>query len=182
VRVSEQEKEMHLWVRFVVMRNLPVSLADCPSTCDAVCMKPVSARTLCPRHILSLWGVLKETLQKELPSKFLVAFDGWTEGTQHSFGVAASCMKNVDGKETPCQTALSMKPLLADGRTGMRAIDHIDHLSNVLDWCGKSNNNIICHVCNNCAVNQSMAQNLGVPLLGCANHKFNLAVCCCISE
>jgi hypothetical protein len=81
VRVSEQEKEMHLWISFVVMRNLPVSFADCPNTCDVVRMKPVSARTL--RHILSLCDVLKETLRKELPSKFVVVFDGWTEGTQH---------------------------------------------------------------------------------------------------
>jgi hypothetical protein len=72
-------------------------------------MKQVSARTLRPRHILSLWDVLKETLRKELPSKFLVVFDGWTEGTQHFIGVAASYMKNVDGKETSCQTTLSMK-------------------------------------------------------------------------
>ena len=181
VRVSEQEKEMHLWIRFVVMRNLPVSFADCPYTRDVVRMKPVSARTL-RRHILSLCDVLKETLRKELPSKFVIVFDGWTEGTQHYIGVAASYMKTVDGKETPCQTMLSMKPLLADGITGMRAIDHIEHLSNVLEGYGKSNNDIICLVGDNCAVNQSMARILGVPLLGCASHKFNLAVRRWISE
>jgi hypothetical protein len=73
-------------------------------------------------------------------------------------GVAASYMKTVDGKEPPSQTMLSMKPLFADGITGMQAIDHIDHLSNVLEGCGSSNNNIICLVGNNCAINQSMVQ------------------------
>ena len=69
--------------------------------------------------------MLKETPQKELP-KFVVVFDGWMKGTKHYIGVAALHMKTVDGKETPCQTMLSMKPLLVDGITGIRAVDHID--------------------------------------------------------
>jgi hypothetical protein len=181
VRVSDKEKEMHQWIKFIVLKNLPVSFVDCPHTRDIARLKPISARTL-RRHILSLRDVLKETLRKELPSKFVVVFDGWSEGTQHYIGVAASYMKTVDGKETACQTMLSMKPLLTDGITGMRAIDHIEHLSKVLEGYGKSKNDIICLVGDNCAVNQSMARILGIPLLGCASHKFNLAVRRWISE
>lgn len=145
-------------------------------------LKAVSAKTI-RRHLLSLCDVMKETLQKELPPKYVVVFDGWTEGTQHYIGVAASYMKTVDGKETACQTMVSMKPLLADGITGMRDINHIEHLSNVLQGYGRSNNDIICLVGDNSAVNnQSMARILGVPLIGCASHKFNLAVRRWISE
>jgi hypothetical protein len=44
-------------------------------------LKQVSGRTVC-RHILSLLGVLKDTQQRELPSRFvLVLIDGWSEGT-----------------------------------------------------------------------------------------------------
>ena len=107
-----------------------------------------------------------------------MVFDGWTEGTHHyiGLGIAASYIKVVDGKETACQALLSMQPLLADGIKGMRAVDHIEHLLKVLLSYGKSCANIICFVGDNCSVNQSMARLLNVALLGCASHKFNLAV------
>jgi hypothetical protein len=123
-----------------------------------------------------LCDVLKETIQKELPSRFAVVFDGWTEGTHLYIGIAALHINVVDGKETACQTMLSMQPLLADGIKGMQAIDHIEHLLKVLQSYGKSCANIVCLVGDNCSVNQSMARLLNVALLGCASHKFNLAV------
>lgn len=58
----------------------------------------------------------------------------------------------------------------------MRAADHIEHLSKVLLSYGKRCADIVCLVGDNCSVNQSMARLLNVPLLGCASHKFNLAV------
>ncbi len=175
VRVSDREKEMHQWIQFVVMMNLPVSFVDCVHTRAISRLKPISGRSL-RRHILSLRDILKETIQKELPSRFAVVFDGWTEGTHHYIGIAASYIKVVDGKETACQTMLSMQPLLADGIKGMRAVDHIEHLSKVLLSYGKSCADIVCLVGDNCSVNQSMARLLNVALLGCASHKFNLAV------
>ncbi|KAG2773129.1 hypothetical protein PC129_g24574 [Phytophthora cactorum] len=32
-------------------------------------------------------------------------------------------------------------------------------------------------VADNCATNQAIATRLGAPLIGCASHRFNLAVC-----
>ena len=74
------------------------------------------------------------------------------------------------------QTMLSMKPLLADGVKGMRATDHLNHVEKVLETYGKTFDNVLCIVGDNCSVNQSMARILRVPLIGCASHKFNLAV------
>ena len=176
VRVSEQEKQMHQWIQFIVMKNLPVSFVDCTYTRNISRLKQVSGRTV-RRHILSLLDVLKDTLRRELPSRFVLVFDGWSEGTQHYIGVAAAYMKTVDGgKEIPVQTMLSMKPLLSDGIQGMRAVDHIEHLEKVLNSYGKKMSDVICLVGDNCSVNQSMARIMKVPLLGCASHKFNLAV------
>jgi hypothetical protein len=128
---------MHQWIEFVVMMNLPVSFVDCVHPRAISRLKPISGQSL-RRHILSLRDVLKETIQKELPSRFAVVFDGWTEGTHHYIGIAVSFTKVIDGKETACQTMLSMQPLLADGIKGMQAVDHIEHLSKVLQSCLKS--------------------------------------------
>jgi hypothetical protein len=75
------------------------------------------------------------------------------------------------------QTMLSMKPLLVDSIQGMRAQDHLDHVEKVLESYGKTFDNIVCLVGDNCSVNQCMARILDGPLIGCASHKFNLAVC-----
>jgi hypothetical protein len=174
--VSEREQEVAKWIQFVVMKNLPVSFVDCEYTRDITRLKPISAKTL-RRHILDVLSVTKETIQLELPSRFAIVFDGWTEGTQHFIGVAAAYLKpETTGKEKPVQTMLSMKPLLANGIKGMRATDHIAHIERVLESYGKNLENILCLVGDNCSVNQSMARILGIPLIGCASHKFNLAV------
>ena len=139
----------------------------------------MSGRTLrC--NILTVGDVMKNTLQQELPSRFSIVFDGWSEGTQHYIDVAASYIKKVDDTKVSVQTMLSMRPLLAVGVKGMQAVDHIDHLTRVLESYGK--NNVVCLVGDSCAVNQSMARIMKVSLLGCASHKFNLAVSRWIAE
>jgi hypothetical protein len=176
IRVSDREKEVFKWIEFIVMKNLPVSFVDCPYTRDMTRLKKISAQTV-RWHILELLSVVKETIQAELPPKFIIVFDGWTEGTHHYIGIAAAYLKvGADGKEVPVQTILSMKPLLVDGIKGMRAMDHLNHVGKVLESYGKTCEDIICLVGDNCSVNQSMARILGVPLIGCASHKFNLAV------
>jgi hypothetical protein len=88
-------------------------------------------------------------------------------------------LKFGDGcKEEPVQTMLSMKPLLVDSIQGMRAPDHLNHVEKVLESYGtKTFDNIVCLVGDNCSVNQCMARILDVSPIGCASHKFNLAVC-----
>jgi hypothetical protein len=173
--VSDCEKEMHQWINFVVMKNLPMSFVDCPHTCSICKLKPISGQTL-RRHIIVLCDIIKDTLQNELASKFVVVLDGWSEGSQHYIGVTAGYMKSVNVKDVAVQTMLSMQPLLSHGIQGMRAKDHLDHLSRILQSYGKDCCNVLCLVGNNCSVNQSMARTLNVPLIGCASHKFNLAV------
>lgn len=59
-------------------------------------------------------------------------FDGWSKGTQHYIGIAASNVKKIDDNKVNVQTMLSMKPILADGIKGMQTVDHVDHLTQVL--------------------------------------------------
>ncbi len=81
-----------------------------------------------------------------LPSKFVIMFDGWTEGSEHYIGLTASYVSeqlrdNNAGAETTAgqvtQSLLSMRPLLAGEVEGMTANDHVIHLSKVLATYGK---------------------------------------------
>ena len=58
----------------------------------------------------------------------------------------------------------------------MTAANHVCHFTKTLTQYGKTVDNIVCLAGDNCPVNQSMARILGVPLLGCGLHKFNLAI------
>ena len=175
VRIGDREKEVFNRIKFIVMKNLPFSFVNCPYTREIVKLKPISPLTLrC--QIISLLAEVKEAVGRELPSKFAVVFDGWTEGTQHYIAVVGAYLKVVDGKEVPTQTMLSIKRMLTDGVKGMRAVDHIEHIEKVLESYGKKMDNILCLVGDNCSVNKSMSRILDIPLIGCASHKFNLAV------
>ena len=179
LRLSDAEKEMAEWISYLVERNQPISLVDCPATRRLAKLKPVSSKSV-RKHILSLMTVVKEHIKHRLlPAKFALVFDGWTEGTDHYIGIWASYNTtdgSDDGKEHPIQTLLSIRPLLADGIEGMTAQDHLCHINRILEGYGKNKTNVICLVGDNCTVNQSIARTMEVPLIGCGSHKFNLAV------
>ena len=178
LRLSNAEKEMAEWISYLVERNQPISLVDCPATRRLARLKPVSSKSV-RKHILSLMTIVKEYIKHLLPAKFVLIFDGWTEGTDHYIGIWASYNKtdrSEDGKEHPVQTLLSIRPLLADGINGMTAQDHLSHINRILDGYGKNKTNVVCLVGDNCNVNQSIARTMEVPLIGCGSHKFNLAV------
>ena len=47
LRVCEREKDMHDWIEWIIMQNLPLSIADCPMTCRAgVRWKPICSKQL----------------------------------------------------------------------------------------------------------------------------------------
>jgi hypothetical protein len=69
---------------------------------------------------------------------------------------------------------LGFSPLLDE--TEYTAQRHAELIEYVLRVFQKSTANLICIVGDNCNVNKALADILGVPLIGCAAHRFNLAV------
>ncbi len=143
---------MFEWMEFVIMKNLPLGFVDCPYTRKITRLKPVSTKTL--RHnVLALFKVLQQAINDRLPSTFVLVFDGWTEGTELFIALSASLTETAsNGKDLPVQVMLSMKPLLADGIQGMMAVDHLQHISNVLSRFDRSCQDIICLVGDNSSV------------------------------
>ena len=175
IQVSEAELHTYKWVEWIVMKNQPLSMVDCPLTRAGMQYEETTSKLL-RRHILALHTEMQTTIMKKLPDKFSIIFDGWSEGTVHYIGVSAAYVTEMDSSEVVAHTLLSMRPLLADDIVGMTASDHLQHLSKMLETYEKTLENIVCLVGDNCSVNQSMSRILKVPLLGCGSHKFNLAV------
>lgn len=175
LRVNEVERYMYKWIEWVIMNSLAMRMVDDPLTREGMRYKPITSKFL-RKNILSLCSVMKNTIKLKLPSKVAIIIDGWSEGTVHYIGVSASYCLLVNEVEEIRQSLLSMCPLLTDEVTGMTAQDHLHHLAQVMRTYGKSENNIMCFVGDNCSMNKCMAALLKIPLIGCGSHKFNLAV------
>ncbi|EGZ19787.1 hypothetical protein PHYSODRAFT_495083 [Phytophthora sojae] len=96
-------------------------------------------------------------------------FDGWTHAGIHF--VALYAVYETAGKlRIPL---LGMSPLEDGDQT---ADAHIKPFKNILDVYDKTSDMVGFLVGDNCATNQSIATKMGIPLVGCASHRFNLAV------
>ena len=58
---------------------------------------------------------------------------------------------------------------------GFGADDYGDYIINTLSRLGKSPDNLLFLIGDNCPVNQLLATKLHIPLIGCASHRLNLA-------
>ena len=182
---GDKEREMFEWIELLVMKNLPFTFVDCPYVRKLSKNRAVSSKTL-RKYVFAVMSIVQEKIKQMLPSKFVIMFDGWTEGSEHYIGLTASYISlpacddddkdTTAGHEVITQALLSMRPLLVDEVEGMTAKDHLIHLSKVLGTYGKVKEDVLCMIGDNCSVNRSMSRIMDVPLLGCGSHKFNLAV------
>ena len=69
---------------------------------------------------------------------------------------------------------MAFQPLLDE--TNMTAENHLDLFISMLELYGKSVENVLFIVGDNASVNMSLAEKMGVPFIGCASHRLNLAV------
>ena len=62
------------------------------------------------------------------------------------------------------------------------AESHRNLIEHVLGVFGKTLDDVLCLVADNCPVNQRLADICGLPLIGCASHRFNLEVLAFLSQ
>ncbi|RHY26879.1 hypothetical protein DYB32_007205 [Aphanomyces invadans] len=167
--IDAKTKNVYEWVRYVVDGNHPFSTVEDPVTRRITCLKPICTKTL-KTNMESLTKSVQEKIAREIPTVFDICMDGWTDGSNHFCAIfACYCI----GSE--CFTPLlAMSPLLELDRLDADA--HIDFIDSTLGTYGKQTSDIAFVTADNCATNASIASKLGVPLVGCYSHKFNLAM------
>ena len=175
LRVNDKEQDMFHWIEWIVVKSLPLKIVDDPLTREGMRYKATTSKVL-RKNILATANVMIQSIAEKLPERIAIVFDGWTVGSVHYIGISASYSSFVGGQETTNHTLLSMRPLLVGDVNGMTARDHRQHISQVMQSFGKSEDNVMCLIGDNCSVNKSLANLLKVPLIGCGAHKFNLAV------
>ncbi len=69
---------------------------------------------------------------------------------------------------------LALAPLINEEELG--AQQHIEFIEATLALYSKTLSNIVVLIGDNCSTNRKISNDLAIPLLGCASHRFNLAV------
>lgn len=160
------------WYDLIINALLPFNTVEKEPVRRNFKHKPMSVDTFM-EHLPTLTQRVEKKIQAILPDKFALVLDGWSDGATHYVGVFASFPSNDSVRFS--SRLLSFSPLGDEGSQSSR--EHVEFLTFQLEevykksWC-----NVVCIVADNCNTNKAIANSVGVPLVGCASHRFNLAV------
>ena len=165
------------WFNYIINGLKPFSDVESAVVRESMHFKPMSLSTFM-RYLPRLVALVEKKISNLLPNKFAIVFDGWTAGTTHYLGVFSSfTAHNENGYST---RLLGFSPM--GDETTLDADEHVGYLSYVLELFGYSFENVVALIGDNCNTNKSIANKLSLPLIGCASHRFNLAVQDILSE
>ncbi|GMG17930.1 unnamed protein product [Phytophthora fragariaefolia] len=169
--VSQKGSNRYAWLRWIVMSNLPLSFCESELTRQFTSLPAVSVDTL-RANMESVTRVVERLIGAEMPQKLGFILDGWSHGTEQYLAVYG-CYETPDGPRYPL---LSMAPVMQDEDVRLTAESHMAAIARFLPFFGKTLSDCLFLVGDNCAVNKRLANLMGVPLVGCASHRLNLAV------
>lgn len=165
------------WFNYIINGLHPFAHVENIVTRDSVKFAPISLSTFM-RYLPRLTELVEKKISNLLPQTFAIVFDGWTAGTTHYLGVFAS-FPQQDG--TAYSTRLLGFSPIGD-EISLSAEEHIEYLRYVLELFQFTFENVICIIGDNCNTNKSISNKLSIPMIGCASHRYNLAVQDILSE
>eukprot|EP00171_Calliarthron_tuberculosum_P003338 IDg3338t1 len=152
---SQKSKGYYGWFNFITNGLLPFSFVENSVVCQFSNFEPISLSTLI-RYLPKLTAYAEEKIFVKLPQKIVLVFDGWSTGSTHILAIYASFPS-----DDPAGCALQLLAFSPMGHeSSLNADEHIEFIS----------------------TNRSIADKASVPLIGCASHRFNLAVQAILTE
>ncbi|KAH9105198.1 hypothetical protein AeMF1_018909 [Aphanomyces euteiches] len=168
--VSTKAGSLYGWNDLIVNRNLPFTIVE-----DEKFRKYTELEWTCKKTLQKTMRSLEILVEKKiadvLPKRFGLIMDGWSS---HGTAYCAIFASFVDDSGSLLCPLLAFSPL--PDEADFSADQHIQFIIDTLDVFKKSLDNIVCISGDTCSVNQAIARRIGVPLIGCSSHKFNLAV------
>jgi hypothetical protein len=171
VIVSEKAITLFGWIDWVVSANLPFSFVEMQKTREHVNLHKISRHTLVDM-MEKIGAAVEEKISRSLPEKFAIMFDGWSDNRSTHFIAIYAIYPGDNGQRV--SRLLSFQPPLDEGN--FTAQSHYELMESTLNRVNKQPSNVIFLVGDNCNVNKAVADLFGVPLLGCASHRFNLGM------
>jgi len=173
---NEKDVAAFEWMRWICSRNLPISEIENELTIGMVKHKPMCAKTL-RKLMLSAANQTVKPISDELKcaGRITLIMDGWTcDGTATRYiAVCAGYIHPDTGKYE--EVLLAIQPTLDESDMGAEA--HIALFESTLALHGLTvEEHVVCIVCDNCSANKAISTKWKIPMVGCASHRFNLAV------
>ena len=168
------------WLEWIVMGELELIFCEKDLTRSNTKLQPISVKTL-KKYMFKLVEAVEKKVSVKVSTapSYALVFDGWSENSTHFIGLFVV----HPGKEyaaDPEIHLLAFAPL--PDETNFTAENHVNFIKSTLEWYSLSLELLFCLIGDNCSTNKATADLLGVPLLGCRSHRFNLAVEAYISE
>ena len=159
------------WLDWVIMDELELSFCESDRVREFTTLSKISSKTL-KKYMMSLSSAVEDkiaTMASASPCYALI-FDGWTEDSYHFIGIYITLPKD-NGFDIHL---LAMAPFL--DQTSFTASNHKNFILATLERYRLQFSKLVCLIGDNCSTNKATADLLGVPLLGCRSHRFNLAM------
>ena len=176
-RVTSKGSNIYCWLNWVCSSLKPFSFVDDVLTREYTKLEPISHNSL-KKYMELVTKEVEKRIQSALPEKLALAIDGWTKNSTHFVGVFAIYpAANTQGYDS---ALLAFSPLFSE--TSFTANDHYQFLEWVLSVYGKTMSDVIAIIGDNAEVNKALSNLCEKPLIGCASHRFNLAVSLFLKE
>ncbi|GMF52631.1 unnamed protein product [Phytophthora fragariaefolia] len=166
--VNPAAVNMYRRIEWVVDRNMPLGEVDNPLTRSISKLKPTCSKTL-KAYLAATVVEVEKKIRAEIHGPVGVLFDGWTCNFEHYVALFAVYWSDGELK----QPLLALAPMEEGDQT---AQSHCEYIKKILTIYHQSEMSLSLLIGDNCATNQAVATRLRVPLIGCASHRFNLAV------
>ena len=168
---TARSKHLFVWIDLIVNNLLPFYFVTKKEIRKQVKYEPTSLKTSM-KYIGKLTETKKEKISSLLPDKLALVFDGWTSCSTHYLAVFASFSStNNYGHETRLLSVSTM-----GDECNLRSAEHYEFLTYILNLYKKSWSNVVALIGDNVNTNKSLANRTGIPLVGCASHRLNLAM------
>jgi hypothetical protein len=166
---SEAQSTMR-WLKLLITKNLPLSYCDDKEFIDALNpqFKRISIKTL-KKRMFQISSRVEKVITEKLTkcNHIALVFDGWSERGNHYLAIYAAMPQGSP-------LLLAFAPFLNEEQ--LSASEHIAFADYVLDLYKIDKEKIACLIGDNCNTNKAFAMRIGVPFIGCASHRLNLAI------
>ncbi|RHZ39796.1 hypothetical protein DYB31_005002 [Aphanomyces astaci] len=168
---SRNVRNVYGWLTWITSSLLPFNFCENEMARRYSNLGPISNKTLM-KWMHQMCRRLEAKLKKTLPESFACVFDAWTCGSTYYVAVFASFPSDsLHGYE---KVLLALSPM--NDEDSLSAAAFLDFFDFVLDVYGKQRRNVVALIGDNCATNRAFTRLAGIPMVGCASHRFNLFV------
>ena len=108
--IDMKASNIYSWIDWIVAENLPFNYCEKECTRKYAKLKSISVESVM-KYMDLLVVEVEERIKKDLPQKFAVVFDGWSEDSTHFIGIFAVFISD-EAERRKTRHLLAFTPLL----------------------------------------------------------------------